>query len=276
MPPAAGGPAARRVRSPERTPLPQHYGFKPGTYMIGQFGTTAEARATFLPDENPGPGAYDAVTLSEVAHHCDSSWGTEPLSYRVPVRDRTPAPGAHGTEVPSEGGMLTQLLRRWPGRAESSVFGTNAERCFDQPQSEGPAGGEYDPVPATSFATNSLGGGRGGASPFAAEARRAVGSRKRISSDLKQSAAFASRSSRQPAAAGTASPGPTAYSPNGHFAAERRRLDREEALRRPACRPTAGGAGVGAGASAPSHTSRGFESSEQRFRLACIALYSLV
>ena len=60
---ASTASTASTVRSPERAPLAQHYGFKPGTYMIGQFGTTAEARASMVPNDNPGPGAYDpAVT----------------------------------------------------------------------------------------------------------------------------------------------------------------------------------------------------------------------
>ena len=120
--PRAQASTASTVRSPERAPLAQHYGFKPGTYMIGQFGTTAEARASMVPNDNPGPGAYDpAVTALghprgmsprvgslDVVHHSDTSWGSDPIpSNRVAaVRDRTPAPGVHGAEVPSDGTIL--------------------------------------------------------------------------------------------------------------------------------------------------------------------------
>ena len=219
---------ASTKRSPERsTPLAQDYGFKPGTYMIGQFGTTAEARATFVPNTNPGPGTYDPTVTAlghprglsprvgslEVVHHSDTSWGSDPIpSDRVAAgRDRTPAPGAHGTEVPSDGSMLTQLLRRWPGRVESSAFGSNAVAAVKSSAVapyRGPAVGEYDPEHGTLFATNSLGGGGRGSSPFVAEARRAVGSRKRIASDTKETSSFASTSSRQPAKVGIVTPDP--------------------------------------------------------------------
>ena len=228
-PPRARTSTASPERSPERTPLPQNYGFKPGTYMIGQFGTTAEARATFNPNDNPGPGTYDPTVMAdgrprglsprvgslEVVHHSDTSWGSDPIpSDRVAaVRDRTPAPGAHGAEVPSDGSMLTKLLRRWPNRVESSVFGRNAVAAVKSSAVapyRGPGVGEYDPEHGTFFATNSLGGGHGGSPscPFVPEARRAVGSRKRIASDTKETSAFASTSSREPAKVGIVRPSP--------------------------------------------------------------------
>ena len=143
-----------------------------------------------VPNDNPGPGAYDpAVTVLghprgmsprvgslEVVHHSDTSWGSDPIpSNRVAaVRDRTPAPGVHGAEVPSDGSILTKLIRRWPNRVESSAFGRNAEPTPSAvAPSAGPGVGAYEPEHGTLFATNSLGGGHGGrgTSPFVPEAR---------------------------------------------------------------------------------------------------------
>ena len=267
---ASTASTASTVRSPERAPLAQHYGFKPGTYMIGQFGTTAEARASMVPNDNPGPGAYDpAVTALghprgmsprvgslEVVHHSDTSWGSDPIpSNRVAaVRDRTPAPGVHGAEVPSDGSILTKLIRRWPNRVESSAFGRNAEPTPSAVvRSAGPGVGAYEPEHGTLFATNSLGGGHGGrgTSPFVPEARRAVGSRKRIASDTKATSSFASTSSREPTKVGTVSPGPTAYTLPAYFDVLAAKTARKVALR---------------GTRNARESSRGFDTSEERMR----------
>lgn len=247
---------------PERTPLAQHYGFSPGQPIIQSFATTAP-RFQQLPLDgstdraNPGPGAYSPViTLKQKrVQRSDTSWGSEVAvgDRKQPLKERTPAPGVHGAEVPCDGGMLTQLLRKWPGRAESSSFGTNAPQRWDYTKSDTPGAGAYDVAASALFASNSLGGvAAGGASPYVPEARRALGSRKRISSDTKETASFASSSQRKPLDDSTAvSPGPAGYTLTDDFTTNRRQALRETALRKPA-----------RGSPAPT---RAFASSERRF-----------
>ena len=230
---------------PQRTPLAQHYGFAPGQPIIQTFATT-QPRFQKLPMDgttdraNPGPGAYSPViTLKQKrVQRSDTSWGSEAAvgDRKQPLNERTPAPGVHGAEVPCDGGILTQLLRKWPGRAESSSFGTNAPQRWDYTKSETPGAGAYDVASSALFTTNSLGGVvAGGASPYVPEARRALGSRKRISSDTKESASFASSSERKPLDDSTAvGPGPAGYSLEDDFTMKRRQALKETALRKPA------------------------------------------
>ena len=74
---------------PERTPLAQHYGFSPGTYIIQSFGSTEQrsTRTAQVDPANPSPAHYNPKLQTRgVVHHSDTSWGSEAAVGEVVLR----------------------------------------------------------------------------------------------------------------------------------------------------------------------------------------------
>lgn len=208
-----------------RNVLPQQYGFKPGTSMVGSFGVT-ERRFRPVPydgavePDNPSPADYSprGATASGAQGY---SWGTSRRRPPSVGGAFTPGPGAYD---PTAGGMLLEVQQSWAGRPDASSFGSNQTRSF------GSLASEDEPGPASYNATFSThfvsGSGTGARSPYASAARSATGSRVPRSVDVAPSAVFASSSPAQMAlpSSGAATPlrhdtpSPGAYTPLVGFA----------------------------------------------------------
>jgi hypothetical protein len=185
----------------ERNLLPQQLGFKPGTSLVGSFGTTA-ARFNRLPMDgspeprNPGPGTYNlrigpaqATPFQAAAPRW--SWGTGAgHNLSLGSHGATPGPGAYGEDQQLDGGMLTHMRRQWPGITSLSSFGTNATLPTLQKHVDSgmPGPGAYDPQDAAHFRSNA----RMANSPFLAAARQRTGSHLTRDLDSKPTAVFAS------------------------------------------------------------------------------------
>ena len=218
--------------APVRNVLPQSLGYSPGTYLIGNFGSTEPRFRTIPLDKspeplNPGPAHYGRELPLEKQQRFKVtpkySWGKSPAHARVEL-PQNPGPGAH--ETYKESATLDELQKRWPGVPSASAFSANAARpdaCHGRDASE-PGPGQYESVSA-SFFVSSASGAR---SPFIAEARRGTGSRLRRAVDTTPSAQFLSRTPARrifahPGGASTGGavepnvPGPGAYTPGGGF-----------------------------------------------------------
>lgn len=235
-----------------RNILPQQLGYKPGTSLIGNFGTT-QRRFGPLPFDsspeplNPGPAHYGESLPLEKQQRFRSSpkWrmGTAAAHGKV-ILPLTPGPGAH--DLYAESQMLDDLHKRWPGNPSASAFSSNADRAGagtgSDPTEPGP--GQYDSAEASLFTSYS---GAGARSPFLAPARRQLGSKLCRAIDASPGASFVSRSPAQRIfATAPSGPGPGAYTPIQGFDVPRERE-----------RPQSEAAGLG--------NLRGFDVSQPRF-----------
>ena len=198
--------------------LPQHYGFNPGTSLIGRFGST-EARFSKLPygadPENPGPGSHNP------RHELGGpkwGWGSQKATHQLPISldSRTPGPGAYGKEQhPSYGGMSSELEKQWPGRKGASAFGSNASRTPLRSSSslDVPGPGRYNSADSSHF-TSGRTCSNASNNPWVGQSRILTGSRLRRDMDRKESFVFSSKITMQTTQVSDG-PGPGHYAPLG-------------------------------------------------------------
>lgn len=187
--------------SDSRNLLPQALNFKPGTSLIGNFGSTDTRFKHSASALIPGPGAYHNSlihtsfgTASKSASTLQSTWGTGAGHQLAQVSAATPGPGAYGDDQHPCGGILTGIRRKWPGIPAKSAFSSNAatgrETDRPVPGADMPGPGQYNVEDSSYFRTSAPGGAR---SPFLAAARQRTGSRLQRDMDAKVGAVFSSR-----------------------------------------------------------------------------------
>lgn len=206
---------ARSAPGSQKNLLAQTLNFKPGTSLIGNFGST-DARfkpAANLIHDYPGPGAYMPLSTQVQSASSRWSWGTGAGHTLPPAGGPSPGPGNYGTEQHPDG-ILTTLRRRWPGVASKSAFGSNEERPLNKSDANGlPGPGKYNTDEASYFVS----GQTGARSPFVAQARARTGSRLQRDIDLKTGSVFSSKlaahGSLAPPAGAIDQPGPGSHSP---------------------------------------------------------------
>ena len=182
--------------------LPQSFGFKPGTSMIGSFGST-DTRFKGPKDALPGPGAYPshvwnkALNVNSRGPHRNSqqwTWGTGAGHNLILAGGESPGPGAYGSGQNLDGDILTDLRRKWPGISTHSGFGSNAPTgrgsSLARFATEAPGPGQYNAEASTYFLSNAP---MGTQTPFVAQARTTTGARLQRDVDIKVSSAFASK-----------------------------------------------------------------------------------
>ena len=243
-------PSSAASKAPKNL-LPQSLNFKPGTSLIGNFGSTDD-RFKPLPGDQvacdyPGPAAYMPIATQVQTRGAQWTWGTGVGHALASGSQVGPGPGAYGAEQHPMG-ILTTLRRQWPGIASKSAFGSNEERPLAKAGTSGstPGPGQYD-VEEASYFTSGEGKGSAARSPFLAAARARTGSRLQRDADLKVGSVFASRlpahqmpGSGPPGAAVTsaveseiaARPGPGSHSPQTNTIGERHARQRRQLLLR--------------------------------------------
>ena len=177
--------------------LPQSLGMKPGTSLIGQFGSTEMRFRPPPTNENPGPGAYGAggrgpSTRLVLSSELKGGWapGTA-LGHVLDLGMPGPGPGAHGTEQHWDS-LVTEQRKRWPGIPSKSSFLANSVRECNKPTpiNPDPGPGAYNQDNTYHFTSKAT----GARSPFLAQARAASGSRLLRDMDMKEMAIFSSKS----------------------------------------------------------------------------------
>lgn len=133
---------------PSALPPAQDYGFKPGTSLIGCFGTTERrfdgpSYQACGGHNGPGP-AYNVreVRASPPQYGAErrKGFGSEPRAFhkRVPI---SPGPGAY--ELSPGGASLMQ--RAWPNLPGAAAFSNNDKLRASVPANTNPGPGAYDP-----------------------------------------------------------------------------------------------------------------------------------
>jgi len=129
--------------APRAQPLAQDYGLKPGSCLIGNFGSTERrfVGPSSQPLQRQGPGPAGSSGPAAPAPQYGAAqrrhWGTEPRALNKAI-PHSPGPGEYG------GSAVDERKRSWPNAPGSSAFSSNAERSVSLPANTNPGPGAYE------------------------------------------------------------------------------------------------------------------------------------